>query len=363
VLHLAKRDADFTRHTYLLDRGVWDRPKQEVTPHVPAALHPIDASAPADRLTLARWLADPRSPLTARVAVNRLWQNLFGLGLVETSEDFGTRSPEPEYSEILDWLAVDFREQGWSQKKLLRQIVTSGTYRQTSRSTKALVERDPQNRLLARGPRFRADAEMVRDIALTAAGLIHHRLGGPSIFPPVPESMLEYNYFKISYWIPPTDSERYRRSLYIFRKRSMPDPVMSAFDAPNGDFACARRTRSNTPLSALTGLNETIFVEAAQALALRVLNEPLADDAARVEFAFRCCTSRAPTPAERDAILANLKADQARLRKKEIKANEVAFSSLTKLDQLPADATPNDVAAWTLVARVLINLDETMTKN
>jgi len=363
VLHLAKRDADFTRHTHLLDRGVWDRPKQAVKPHAPAALHPMPPDTPTDRLALARWLADSRSPLTARVAVNRIWQNLFGLGLVETSEDFGTRSPEPEYIEILDWLAVDFMERDWSQKRLLREIVTSRTYRQTSRTTKTLVERDPQNRLLARGPRFRADAEMVRDIALTAAGLIHHRLGGPSIFPPVPESMLDYNYFKITYWVPPTDSERYRRSLYIFRKRSMPDPVMSAFDAPNGDFACARRLRSNTPLSALTGLNETIFVEAAKALALRVLNQPLADNAARVDFAFRCCTSRTPTAAERDAIMANLQADQTRLRRRELKAGDIAFSSLTKLDQLPVDATPNDVAAWTLVARVLLNLDETMTKN
>jgi hypothetical protein len=363
VLHLAGRDPLFARQTYLLDRGVWDRPKQEIAPHVPAALHPLPAGPPTDRLTFAKWLADPRSPLTARVAVNRVWQNVFGMGLVETSEDFGTRTPEPEYRKLLDWLAVDFVEHGWSQKELLRTIVRSRTYRQSSRAAASLVQNDPQNRLLARGPRYRADAEVVRDIALSAAGLIHHRLGGASIFPPVPESVLEYNYFKPTYWQPPTDAERYRRSVYVFRKRSMPDPVLSSFDAPNGDAACARRLRSNTPLSALTGLNETTFVEAAQALALRVLNESPPDDAARIDYAFRCCTGRAPSAAERGVILARLTADYGRLRNRELKANDIAFSPLTKLAALPSDATPNDVAAWTLTARVLLNLDETITKN
>jgi hypothetical protein len=363
VLCLAPRDPVFERPTRLLDRGVWDRPKQEVKPHVPAALHPLPKGAPTNRLALARWLSDRNSPLTARVAVNRVWQTLFGTGLVETSEDFGTRAPRPEYLEMLDWLAVDFLDRGWRQKDLLRTIVHSKTYRQSSQAAPSLVQRDPQNRLLARGPRFRADAEMVRDVALAAAGLLHEPIGGPTIFPPVPDSVLEYNYFKPTYWQPPTDATRYRRSLYVFRKRSMPDPVLTAFDAPNGDFACARRLRSNTPLSALTGLNETTFVEAAQSLALRVLNEAPAEQAERIDYAFRCCTGRRPTQSERDAILTKLTTDYARLRKRELKANDIAFSALTKVSNLPADATPNDVAAWTLVARVLLNLDETMTKN
>jgi hypothetical protein len=363
VLCLAAPEPQLGRHTNLLDRGVWDRPKQEVKPHTPKSLHAAAAKAPPTRLTLARWIADKRSPLTARVAVNRVWQNLFGAGLVETSEDFGTRAPEPEYLEILDWLAVDFMEHGWSQKQLLRTIVASATYRQASTATAALVRRDPQNRLLARGPRFRVDAEVVRDITLAASGLLHQHVGGASVFPPVPESVLEYNYFKPTYWQPPTDAQRYRRSLYLFRKRSMPDPVMTAFDAPNGDFACARRPRSNTPLSALTGLNETIFVEAAQALALRVLNEAPRDDAERVRYAFRLCTGRAPHDTEQNAITAQLATQQRRLRAGELKANEIAFSAMTKLADLPPDATPNDVAAWTLVARVLLNLDETITKN
>jgi hypothetical protein len=363
VLNLAARDASSARETHLLDRGTWDQPKQVVAPHVPAALHAWPAGAKPDRLSLARWLVDRRSPLTARVAVNRIWQTLFGIGLVETAEDFGTRAPEPEYLEILDWLAVDFMKHGWSQKHLVRTILTSATYQQSSRVAPALLQRDPRNQLLARGPRFRVDAETLRDIVLATSGLLHEQRGGPSVFPPVPQSVLEYNYFKPDYWQPPTDAQRYRRSLYVFRKRSMPDPVMSVFDAPNGDFSCARRVRSNTPLAALTSLNETIFVEAAQSLALRVLREGGSSEAERVSLAFQLCTNREPSPAERDAILAQLTSDLRRLRSKELKASAVAFSPLTKLDDLPADATPNDMAAWTLLARVLLNLDETITKN
>jgi mono/diheme cytochrome c family protein/uncharacterized coiled-coil protein SlyX len=363
VLSVATRDADRARETHLLDRGAWDQPKQTIRPHTPASLHAWPAGTKPDRLSLARWLADRRSPLAARVAVNRVWQNLFGVGLVETAEDFGTRAPEPEYLEILDWLAVDFMEHGWSQKHLVRTIVNSATYQQSSRVTPALLERDPRNQLLTRGPRFRVDAEALRDVVLAASGLIHHQLGGASVFPPVPASVLEFNYFKPDYWNPPTDAQRYRRSLYVFRKRSMPDPVMSAFDAPNGDFACARRVRSNTPLAALTSLNEPIFVEAAQALALRVLREGGSSDPQRVDFAFQLCTCREPTAAERDAILAQLSTNLRRLRSRELKATDVAFSSLTRLDDLPADATPNDIAAWTLLGRVLLNLDETITKN
>lgn len=363
VLCLSARPPAFARETHLLDRGAWDQPKQAVAPHTPASLHSWTTGANQDRLSLARWLVDRRSPLAARVAVNRVWQNLFGTGLVETAEDFGTRAPEPEYLEILDWLAVDFMEHGWSQKHLVRTILSSATYQQSSQVTPALLERDPRNQLLTRGARFRVDAETLRDIALAAAGLLHQQVGGPSVFPPVPQSVLDFNFFKMDYWKPPTDAQRYRRSLYVFRKRSMPDPVMSVFDAPNGDFACARRVRSNTPLAALTGLNEPIFVEAAQAMALRVLREGGASDAERAGYAFQLCTSREPTAAERDAILAQLAANLRRLRARELKAGDIAFSSLTKLDDLPADATPNDIAAWTLVARVLLNLDETITKN
>ncbi|WP_038159590.1 PSD1 and planctomycete cytochrome C domain-containing protein [Verrucomicrobium sp. BvORR106] len=367
ILHLAERRGDSQRPTHLLDRGSWDRPKQLIPPHIPAALQLTRGTAAPttsnDRLTFARWLTDPQAPLTARVAVNRVWQALFGSGLVETSEDFGMRAPVPEHQELLDWLAVDFMNHGWSHKHLISTILSSATYQQDSRVTAEARERDPNNRLLARGPRFRMEAEVLRDSALTMAGLLHQEVGGPSIFPPVPQSVLDYNYVRPTYWLPPDGPERYRRALYLFRKRSMPDPVMSSFDAPNGDLACARRPRSNTPLSSLTALNETIFVEAAQAMAQRVLREGGDNDATRAEYAIRLCTSRAIQPAERNQILSLAQTTRERLIKGELKAGQIAFSAFTKPELLPPNATPTDIAVWTVVSRVLLNLDETMTKS
>jgi hypothetical protein len=345
-----------------LDRGNWDQPLRAIEPHTPAAFHPFADDLPRNRLGFARWLADARSPLTARVAVNRVWQAVFGTGLVETAEDFGTRAPAPEYRELLDWLAVDFMEHGWSQKRLLRTIVTSAAYRQSSQASAELVSRDPRNVWLARGPRFRTDAEVVRDIALCVSGLITHKLGGPSVIPPVPQNVLDYNYTYPGYWKPAEGSDRYRRALYGFRKRSMPDPVMSNFDAPNGDFACARRVRSNTPLAALTALNEPIFVEAARALALRVLRETGKDDAQRADYAFCLCTSRQPTTAERESILNLLQTRRQRLAEGWLNPRDIATGDPSRLPELPADTTPQDAAAWTLTARVLLNLDETITK-
>jgi hypothetical protein len=204
---------------------------------------------------------------------------------------------------------------------------------------------------------------VVRDIALTVAGLIHQKIGGPSLFPPVPENVLSYNYVKPTYWNPPQGPERYRRSLYLFRKRSMPDPMLTAFDAPNGDFACARRVRSNTPLAALTSLNEPVFVEAAQALALRLWREGGPTDDSRTDHAYRLCTARPAKSTERESVLRLLADSRERLRRGELKASELAFSAFTKSTELPADAAPIDIAAWTIVARVMLNLDETLTKN
>lgn len=362
ILHLAEQEPANRRKTHLLDRGNWDQPLRVIAPHTPAALHPYPQDAPRDRLGFARWLVDPRSPLTARVAVNRVWQSIFGTGLVETAEDFGTRTPVPEYRELLDWLAVDFMEQGWSQKRLIRTIINSAVYRQSSQASAELLERDPRNIWLARGPRFRADAEVVRDIALAVSGLMTNKRGGPSVFPPVPQNVLDYNYTYPSYWKPAEGPERYRRAVYVFRKRSMPDPVMSNFDAPNGDFACARRVRSNTPLAALTGLNEPIFVEAARALALRILREGGADDATRAGYAFFLCTSRQPTPEERAAILDLLQSRRKRLAEGWLNPRDIATGDPARLPDLPAATTPQDAAAWTLAARVLLNLDETITK-
>jgi hypothetical protein len=362
ILHLAEQEPGKRRKTYLLDRGGWDQPLREIEPHTPAAFPPFADDLPRNRLGLARWLTDARSPLTARVAVNRAWQAIFGAGLVETAEDFGTRAPVPEYRELLDWLAVDFMEQGWSQKRLIRTIVTSAVYRQSSQASAELLASDPRNVWLARGPRFRADAEVVRDIALCVSGLMTQKLGGPSVIPPVPKNVLDYNFTYPAYWKPAEGPERYRRAVYGFRKRSMPDPVMSNFDAPNADFACARRVRSNTPLAALTGLNEPIFVEAARALALRVLREGGGDDVHRAGYAFYLCTSRQPTEGEREAILSLLQSRRGRLAEGWLNPREIATGDPARLPELPAGATPQDAAAWTLTARVLLNLDETISK-
>lgn len=363
ILHLMDRDPADPRATHLLDRGSWDRPLQVVEPHVPAAFHPLPPDAPRNRLGFARWLADDRSPLTARVAVNRVWQSIFGTGLVETADDFGTRAAMPEYRDVLDWLAVDFMEHGWSQKHLIETIVSSATYQQSSQATRELLERDPRNALLARGPRFRADAEVVRDIALAVSGLLTNKQGGPGVIPPVPQNVLDYNFVYPTYWKPAEGPDRYRRTLYGFRKRSMPDPVMSNFDAPNGDFACARRIRSNTPLAALTGLNETIFVEAARALALRVLREGGATDADRATRAFLLCTLRQPTTDERAAVLSLLESRRKRIADGWLNPREVTTGDPAQLPPLPPNTTPQDAAVWTLVSRVLLNLDETITKN
>lgn len=365
LLTLGERVAEDTRGTFMLDRGAWDKPKAKVTAGTPAFLHTPrpELAAEPDRLAFAHWLVDRRSPTAARVAVNRVWQALFGAGLVEASEDFGVRAAAPAQPEVFDWLAVEFMDRGWSQKQLIRTIVSSATYRQSSVITPELQERDPKNRLLARGPRFRADAEVIRDIALRTSGLLTEKVGGPSIFPPVPESLFASSFIAVDFWKTATDAERYRRSLYVFRRRSMPDPVLASFDAPNGDAACASRPRSNTPLAALASLNEIVFVEAAQALALRILREGGTTEAARVAYGFRLCTARAARPDEIAEVIAVMKTPRQRVAEGWISAREVAFGDAAKLPELPAGITPVDVAGWTIAARVLLNLDETLTKS
>jgi hypothetical protein len=254
-------------------------------------------------------------------------------------------------------------EHGWSRKHLIRSIVTAAAYQQSSRTTPELLEKDPKNRLLARGPRFRAEAEVVRDIELSAAGLLSSKFGGPSVFPPVPASVLEYNYFKPTYWKIAEGPDRYCRSLYVFRKRSMPDPTMSTFDAPNGDFTCPRRVRSNSPLAALTSLNETVFIEAAQALALRVLKEGGKTDAERADYAFSVCTGRNAKPGERDEILKLIASQRQRIAEGWLPVRDLTTGNAEKLPALPPGTTPQDAAAWTIAARVLLNLDETLCKS
>lgn len=363
ILHAAERPATDLRRTHLLQRGEWDKPAEAIEPGIPNAFHPLRDTTSPPRLQFAKWLVDRKSPLAARVAVNRIWQSIFGIGLVETAEDFGTRTPLPEYRNLLDWLSVDFMENRWSTKTLIRKIVLSQTYQQSSRVTPKLLELDPDNHLLARGPRFRADAEVIRDMAMAMAGLIHHQFGGPGIIPPVPQNVLDYNYVYPSYWTPAQGPQRYRRTIYNFRKRSMPDPAMSAFDAPNADFACARRMRSNTPLAALTALNEPIFIEAAQAMALRVLREGGTEDTSRIDYAYQLCMARSANETEKLVITELLNSQRTRIAEGWLNPREIATGKPDQLPVLPDGTTPQDAAAWTIAARVLLNLDETISKN
>jgi hypothetical protein len=351
------------RGTSLLQRGDFLKPVKPVDCGVPAILNPLPSGAPASRLTFARWLADRNAPSTARSIVNRIWQSYFGTGIVATTEDLGTQGELPSHPELLDWLAVELMESGWGLKHLHRLIATSAVYRQSSRTTPELLARDPYNRLLARGPRFRVDAEIVRDIALAASGLLDPKIGGPSVCPPAPEFLFQP---PASYgpkvWIEAKGPDRYRRALYTFRYRSVPYPMLQSFDAPNGDFSCVRRTRSNTPLQALSTLNEPIFLECARALALRTLREGGACDGDRVSYAFRRCLSRAPSEEEARALVDLLHRETRRFDRPGTNPWDLAANDPQKPPELPAGISSPQAAAWTAVARVLLNLDETITK-
>ncbi|MCL6502767.1 MAG: DUF1553 domain-containing protein, partial [Pirellulales bacterium] len=357
-------ERDEPRTTHMLVRGDFLKPGPPVAPGVPAFLHPLPADQPLNRLTFARWLVDRRSPTTARSLVNRVWQAYFGQGLVATSEDLGVQSEPPSHPELLDWLAVEFMEAGWSLKHLHRLIVTSATYRQDSRVTPELLARDPYNRLLARGPRFRVEAEVVRDIALAASGLLVRKVGGPSVFAPAPEFLfVPPASYGPKVWREATGEDRYRRGLYTFCYRSVPYPALQAFDMPNGDFSCVRRVRSNTPLQALTLLNETLFVECARALAQRTLSEGGTDNAARLAYAFRRCLGRLPTQQEAEILLGLLVRQRERFATGKLDPWELAGASGEQRPALPAGVTPAELGAWIAVSRVLLNLDETITKN
>ncbi len=308
----------------MLTRGDFLKPQKQVTPGVPEFLHPIKPNA-STRLDFANWLVDRRSPTTARVIVNRIWQSYFGTGLVTTPEDFGTRAELPSHPELLDWLACELMDKGWSLKHIHRLIVNSSTYRQSSRVSRELQERDPNNRLLARGPRFRVDGEIVRDIALATSGLLTTNIGGPSVYTPAPAFLFQppasYAPFE---WPEATGADRYRRAIYTFRRRSTPFPALQAFDTPNGDYSCVRRMRSNTPLQALTTLNEPMFMECAQALALHTLSEGGKSDDARVTYAFRRALGRLPAPDEKAELLGLLKRQQQRIAEGWVNASELA---------------------------------------
>ncbi|MFO0907843.1 MAG: PSD1 and planctomycete cytochrome C domain-containing protein [Isosphaeraceae bacterium] len=357
---------DEPRTTSVLNRGDFLKPVKPVEPGVPAFLNPLpkeSASAPLDRLAFARWLVDRQSPTTARAIVNRIWQADFGNGLVTTPEELGSQGDPPSHPELLDWLAVELMDRSWSLKSLHKVIVTSATYRQSSKVTPELLAKDPYNRLLARGPRFRVDAELVRDIALAASGLLDPKVGGPSVYPPAPDFLFQP---PASYgpkvWRESKGSDRYRRALYTFRYRSVPYPMLQTFDAPNGDFACVRRPRSNTPLQALVTLNEPEFLECARALALRAIREGGTTEADRLAFAFRRCVARKPTDPEQ-AVLANLLArEQKRFGPGGLDPWDLVASDVSGRPKLPDGVTAAQLAAWTAVSRVMLNLDETISK-
>jgi hypothetical protein len=290
------------RSTHVAIKGDFRNAGDEVSPGVPAVLPDLPPDAPRNRLGLARWLASPQNPLTARVAVNRIWERLFGTGLVATSEDFGTRGEPPSHPELLDWLALDFERSGGSFKSLLRRIVTSATYRQDSRATPELIERDRGNRLLARASRLRLEVETLRDSALSIGGLLAERFGGPSVFPPQPDGVFGSVYNGDS-WKPSPGEDAHRRGLYTFWKRSSPYATFALFDAPSRELACTRRPRTDTPLQALATLNDPAFVECAAGLARRIDKEGGTTNEEKVRYGFRLCTGRWPEPVETAVLL------------------------------------------------------------
>ena len=361
-LVMQSRDED--RMTSVLNRGDFLKPVREVAPGVPSFLNPLPESAgKPDRLAFAKWLVDRGAPTTARAAVNRTWQAYFGTGLSATSEDLGSQCEAPTHPELLDWLAVELMDRRWSLKALHKLVATSATYQQSSNVTPDLLAKDPFNRLLARGPRFRVDAELVRDVALAASGLLDPKVGGPSVFPPAPEFLFQP---PASYgpkvWPESKGGDRYRRALYTFRFRSVPYPVLQAFDAPNGDFACVRRPRSNTPLQALVTLNEPEFLECARALARTAWADGGSTDADKMTLAFRRCVSRKPTARESETLLALLDRETKRFESPGADPWSLLSTDESARPKLPDGATPARLAAWTAVSRVILNLDETITK-
>jgi hypothetical protein len=340
-------------------KGSYLSPGEPVQPGVPEAFHPLTKGAPLNRMGVARWLVDPDNPLTARAAVNRYWAELFGTGLVETEEDFGTQGEPPSHPELLDWMAVEFMHRGWDTKAMLRLIVTSASYRQSARVTPELATRDPRNRLLTRGPRLRLEAEMVRDQALALAGLLSRKMKGPSVFPPQPGGLWQAAFNNERTWTTSTGEDRHRRALYTFWRRTVPYPSMATFDAPSREICSVRRVRTNTPLQALVTLNDPVYVEAAQALARRIVREGGKAAADRVRFGLRLCLCRPPRAAEIEELMKLLHTEEQHYRGDPKAARSIATEPL---GPLPPGSDPAEMAAWTVIANVLLNLDCVLTK-
>jgi hypothetical protein len=370
---MVMREREMPRETFLLKRGAYDAPGERVTRGVPAVFPPLPAGFPNNRLGLARWLAHPSNPLTSRVAVNRFWQMLFGVGLVKTAEDFGAQGERPSHPELLDWLAVEFmsgraREKShhspaWDVKALLKTIVMSATYRQSSKPSPQSAVRspqsnDPENRLLARAPRTRLPAEMIRDQALFLAGLLVEQIGGPSVKPYQPDGVWS-DLANVGKYATDNGASLYRRSLYTYWKRTIAPPFMANFDAASRESCVVRETRTNTPLQALNLMNDVTYIEAARLLAERAVREGGRSERDRVRFAFRLATARWPDEWETEVLLKHLRAQLEDFGK-----DASAAAQLLKVGEKPFDRNLNavEVAAYATVASLILNLDEVITK-
>jgi hypothetical protein len=347
---MRERPPQNPRTTRRHHRGEYLNAEEEVPAAVPAVFPQLPQGEPANRLTFARWLVSKDNPLVARVVVNRAWQAIFGRGIMESVDEFGTQSEAPSHPELLDWLAVEFMEKGWSRKELHRLIVSSATYRQDSDIRSDLLAADPDNILVARGPRFRLDGEVVRDMILKASGLLSDKMGGPGVYPPQPASVAAAAYGNTK-WPISTGEDRYRRSLYTWSKRTAPFAAFTVFDAPTGEICVAKRDRSNSPLQALTLLNDAMFLEMAEAAASEAMAKH-EDNEAIVTDLFRRFLTRPPNDEEQSALLSYFENQRQRFEKGELSATEWLGE---------ANSSP-DLAAWALVARALMNLDETITK-
>ena len=346
------------RATHILTRGQYDAPAQKVTAGVPDTLPPLSDGAPNTRLDFAQWLVAPGHPLTARVAVNRIWQMYFGTGLVKTTEDFGAQGDMPSHPDLLDWLAREFIRSGWDVKALHKLIVTSATYQQSSTTTAELRDRDPENRLLARGPRFRLPAETVRDQALFISGLLAEQVGGPSVRPYQPDGLWKEIASTTNYE-QSHGKDLYRRSLYTYWKRTVAPPTMVTLDATSRESCIVKRSRTNTPLQALALMNEVTFVEAARTLAQRVMKDSEAATEPRIDQAYKRVVSRSPTAGERDVLTQAYARYVASFRN-----NPQAAGKLLSVGESPHNTKLNtpELAAWTMVMSVILNLDEVVTK-
>ncbi|MBY0374915.1 MAG: DUF1553 domain-containing protein, partial [Bryobacteraceae bacterium] len=343
---------------FVLNRGQYDRPGDRVERDTPKSLPPLPGGSPRNRLGLARWIVSPDNPLTARVIVNRYWQMLFGNGLVKTVEDFGSQGEWPSHPELLDWLALEFRENGWDVKRLLKLIVTSETYLQESRVTPEFQQRDPENRLLARGPRYRWPAEMIRDQSLFAAGLLVEKPGGPSVKPYQPAGLWKELSGGADYQRDHGEN-LYRRSMYTFWKRASPPPGLMTFDSAGREACTVRESRTNTPLQALTLMNDETYLKAARKIAERMIREGGPDDVARIRHGFRLLTSRAPRDRELAVLRESLSHHRDRYRTHPDQARDLLKQGESEVD---ASLDPRELASWTTIASMLLSLDEVVTK-